>query len=201
MNLKKIFHTNYTQVQQLFSTSLLSITTSGTLAIILAYTLQEAIPLSIIYTWLGIIFIGITIRTTTVFLYRKNSNPKSESNEYKWLTRFRISILITSIAWGTAGVLLFPHQLINQMFLILIISGLTTGAIIAISADLLSSITFILLVVSPLTLNLFLEQNKTSTTLGFITTLFLLFMILNLIYFNKKTTENTNLQLKAIENE
>jgi diguanylate cyclase (GGDEF)-like protein/PAS domain S-box-containing protein len=109
---------------------------------------------------------------------------------------------VSGIVWGSASFLLFPsNNPEHQIFLVFILAGLSAGALVSYAADIISSIIFILLVISPLIIRMFLAGDSLSVTMSTGVMLYLGFMIMNLRHINRNVSENIVLHLEAAERE
>ena len=188
------------QLRQLFSASNASLVTSVFLAAILAYMQHDVIDSTVVYTWFSLVVLVLLSRAALVIAYRYS--PVDVAVTHVWLARFRLGVLVTGVIWGSAGFLLFPadHPQ-HQMFLIVILAGLTAGGVASYSVDLVSAIVFSMLVTVPLAVRLFVAGDSLSMAMGMAVTLYLGFMLINFRHINRSTCENIILRLEAAARE
>jgi len=118
------------------------------------------------------------------------------------LMKFRLGVLVSSLIWGSAGFFLFPENSPqHQIFLIFVLGGLSAGGVIAYSIDLLSAVSYSLLLTSPLLVKLFLLDGGLFLGMGLAVMLYLGFMIFSSNYIHRSLIENVNLKLDADERE
>jgi hypothetical protein len=105
-----------------------------------------------------LIVLAVLLRTALVFAYQQ-ATVESAAATRTWLTRFRFSVLLSGLTWGTAGFLLFPDSdLQYQMFLAVILTGLTAGGVVSYSADLVSAFVYSASVLTPLAIRCLLLE-------------------------------------------
>jgi diguanylate cyclase len=106
-----------------------------------------------LFLWLTIFTVAYTLRTLLTASYY--NNPSREQYVKKWLIRFRVSSLFCGLAWGIGGILLFPKaDIAHQAFLIFALVGVSGGAVIVYSIDIVCSNLFIAGLLIPTTAQL-----------------------------------------------
>jgi diguanylate cyclase (GGDEF)-like protein/PAS domain S-box-containing protein len=189
------------QLKQLFSVSNLSLVTSTLLAAILAYKQSEVINPALVFTWFSIIVLIAITRSALTVLYQRSVLADSVSTEI-WLAGYRLGVLLVGVSWGSAGILMFPaNDPQHQMFLIFMLAGLSSGGVIAFSADLTSAIVFSISTLAPIIIRLFSTSESLMVGMGMAATLYLGFVILSLFHINRNLTENIELHLEAATRE
>ena len=143
------------QLRQMYSASIVPLITSTLLAAILAYMQRDVIGTSVVVAWFSLIALVMFSRAVLTFAYQRSSTDSMVRTNI-WLLRFRLGILIAGMAWGSAGLLLFPADYPQyQLFLLFMLAGLTAGAVTSYSADLVSALIFSVLVLAPIIIRLF----------------------------------------------
>lgn len=125
---------------------------SQLLAIILAYVLY------LVHTnhsspehanlWLSVAAVTFSLRGALGYVYRFAPNLFKTSSS--WLTLYRVATAVAGLVWGFTGFVFFPaddHTL--QMFTLLALAGVCSGALSTSAADSLSYTTFAALVLGP----------------------------------------------------
>ena len=191
----------YAQLRQLLSVSNVSLLTSVSIATILAYVQREVIPFNVIVAWYSFMVLASLLRASQIIIYQRYPSGDAATILGR-LTRFRLVILISSQVWGAAGWLLFPaHEPKHQVFLILMLAGMTVGGVVSFSVDLISAIIFSVSVVVPITIRLFTSGEGLFMALGMAMVLYLCFMIMSLLRINRNICDNITLRLEATERE
>ncbi|MGZ8269927.1 MAG: sensor domain-containing diguanylate cyclase [Methylophilus sp.] len=189
------------QMRQLFSASTMSLIGSILLAIIIAYAQLNVIDQKVVITWcLAVVLISLS-RAVLVRSY--HNKPTDELNIINSrVTNYRIFILFSAIIWGSAGFVLFPaNNQVHQMVLVIIIVGLTSGAVISLSADLFCALTFPILVLTPLMIRLLMQGESFATTVGVAILLYIVFLVTNARRIHFNVSENIRMRIEATESE
>ncbi|MGC2167020.1 MAG: EAL domain-containing protein [Gallionella sp.] len=185
------------QMQQVFSASKAALVTSTVLAVVLAIMQRQVISDTVIAIWLFAVVLAAFGRAVLVAGYVKSPTEDFSMAQSRAL-RFRSSVLIAGIVWGSAGFLLFPDgDPEHQMFLIFMMAGLTAGSVVSYSADLVCAIGFSVTTLLPLITRL-LIGGGVSPAMGFATLIYLCFMIMVMLQTNKRIAENNLLRNEAI---
>jgi len=189
------------QTRQMFAASNMSLATSTTLALILAFMQWDVVDHSVVAAWLSMIVLVALARSALVIIYQRAPASK-DSDTHRWLKRFRLGVLAGGISWGIAGFVLFPANFPQQqMFLIFMMTGLTAGGVISYSADLFSGIVFSISILLPLIARLIIDGANLSIAMAMAAMLYLGFMIMSLRHINKNICENMSLNIEAVARE
>ena len=189
------------QLRQLYSGNSVPLVSSAALAGILAFMQRNVISSTVVVSWFALIALIMFSRAIINFAYHRSSTD-TEAKTHLWLLRFRLGILTAGLAWGASGFLLFPaNDPQNQLFLLFILAGLTSGAVTSYAADFISALVFSLLVLAPIIIRLFLVGESVYVTMGIASTLYLGHMVMSLRHINRNITENIVLHLEASERE
>ncbi|MEO6976663.1 MAG: EAL domain-containing protein [Gallionella sp.] len=188
-------------MRQLLSINNVSLLANILTATILAYVQREVIASQVILTWYAFMMLTSALRAIQIISYQRH--PSGYTAEiHTRLMSFRLVILVSSLVWGSAGWLLFPaSDPQHQMFLILILAGMTVGGVVAFSADLISAILFSVSVIAPVTIRLLVSGDRLLEILGMAAMLYLFFMIMSLLRISRNIFDNINLRLEATERE
>jgi len=189
------------QLQQLLSISNVSLVASILIATILAYMQREVIPFQVLLPWYSFMVLATLLRAVQIITYQRYAVDDDEAIHVR-LVRFRLVILVASLVWGSAGFLLFPaNDPQHQVFLILMLAGMTVGGVVSFSADLVSAIVFSVLLIAPVTIRLLVSGDSLHVTTGLATMLYLCFMIMSMLRINRNIYDNITLRLEATERE
>ena len=189
------------QLRRLLSISNVSLLSSILVATILAYVQREVISAQVLISWYSLMVLASLLRAGQIIAYQRHPQVDDAALHVR-LIRFRLVILVSSLIWGAAGWLLFPqHDPEHQVFLILMLAGMTVGGVITFSADLISAIVFSVLLIAPVTIRLFVSGNSLLIDLGLASMLYLCFMIMGLLRINRDNVDNIILRLEATERE
>ena len=187
------------QLKHLYSNSNTALLTSTILAGILAYMQREVTPSSVMLPWLSLVIVLALVRAALNIAYT-HSPAEDYSANTAHLFRFRAGILIGGLAWGSAGVVMFPaNDPQHQLFLIFMLAGLSAGSVISYSADLFSAIIYSVSVITPILIRLLIAGDSFSLAMSMAILLYLGFMIVNSRQNYLSLYENIVLRLEAIE--
>ncbi len=189
------------QIRQLLSISNVSLLASILIATILAYVQREVISSQVLLTWYTFMVLASILRASQIISYQRRPSDDATVIHTR-LMSFRLVILVASLVWGAAGWLLFPaSNPQHQVFLILMLAGMTVGGVVSFSADLTSAIVFSVSVIAPVTIRLFVSEDRLLVILGMAALLYLFFMIMSLLRINRNISDNITLRLEATERE
>ncbi|MCW8931961.1 MAG: ATP-binding protein [Gammaproteobacteria bacterium] len=154
------------QVRMLYAGMPISFLATLLAAGLLIVGLWPVIDHSILIIWgacLG--FITVLRIGLTYSFYLKS--PQSHEIEI-WANRFFLGTVSAGIVWGASGILLFPtDNLSHQVFLAIILVGISAGAVSTLSAIWKNVSTFLLLTLLPLDLSFFLIGNRLELLIWF----------------------------------
>ena len=184
---------------RLLATSKFALITSTVIAITFAYAQREVISPTVVVAWLVMVVLIAIVRALHVHTCLKT--PVDDNlNLHAQLMRFRFATIIAGLVWGSAGFLLFPpNSPEHQMFLIFVLAGMSAGVVTSYSADIFSAVTFVLVLLIPLMIRLFIDSSAISLAMGFATIIYLAFVIANIRRSNKNLIESIVLRLEAGE--
>jgi diguanylate cyclase (GGDEF)-like protein/PAS domain S-box-containing protein len=189
------------QLQHLFSATATSKIVGTLLAAVLAYKQQEAIATIAVVAWFSMIIFTSLVQAALVIAFQRTP-AEDYSTTHSRLVKFRLGILLSGLVWGSAGQVLFPaNDSPHQMFLMLVLAGITSGALISYAVDLVSALGFSMLVLVPLATNLFVSKDSLSEAMGVAITLYLGFVFMSARNMNRHLIENISMRLEATTRE
>ncbi len=188
-------------LEQLFAANQRTLASSAFIAVVLAYAQRKSVPNLIILTWLSLILITIFVRY--VITRNQKNNPINDAKGiYKRLIQFRVGVITSAFAWGMTSVLFYPlGDLQQQMFIIFILTGLVAGGIVSYSVDIVSAVSYTLLILIPILIRLFTDDGEISYTMGVSGIVFLIFMLMSIRNINLNFLENITLRHEAVDRE
>lgn len=188
-------------LEQLFAANRTTLVSSAILAIILAYAQRNSIPSNLVISWLFLVLIINFIRFVITQQHKKNPNSDIKITN-KRLNQFRIGVIASGLLWGISCVLIYPYNdLQHQMFIIFILTGLAAGGIVSYSVDLVSAISYTIVILTPILIRLFLDKSEISFSMGVSGILFLVFMLISIRNINRNFLENITLRHEAVDRE
>ena len=186
--------------RQLYSTVNASLAVGLLLAGLLVYIERGSVTTAELFAWLCLIFLITVYRSLLTVAFHRSAKDEASFNQ-SWLTKFRFGVIASGISWGLACLLVNPADLSHLMFLIFVLAGLSAGGVISYSADLVSAISYPMLVVMPLMVRLLVVGDSLSVAMALALILYLGFIILYVRGANRDTIENIKLRLDAVERE
>ncbi|KXS33775.1 MAG: putative Histidine kinase [Candidatus Gallionella acididurans] len=188
------------QIRLLYAVLPVSLAVNVLIASILAAVQISVLDVMPIMIWCALFGMAIALRAIISFAYRHTM--VNESTSKALLTRFRIGVAATGITWGLASYLLFPVKDIpHQSLLAFAIAGMTAGAITSLSADLVSSLVFIIPALVPLIARLLAVGGEIPLAMGTMSTIYLVALTLNARRTYLVSLENISLRIAAVVRE
>ncbi len=189
------------QLAYLCANSKGAIFTATLLAIMLTYTMSGKVTLTLIFSWLVVLALVTLVRLAIIRKYQRvpvNDYPTLQAR----LKKFRLGILAAGSVWGSAGVLMYlTGDPVHQIFLVFILIGMATAVVISYSADLVSAITFVVTVTSPIIIRLFVDDDGISVVMAVAGFFYVGFIVFSLFQNNRRILENLALLFEANERE
>ncbi|MDD5056838.1 MAG: EAL domain-containing protein [Sideroxydans sp.] len=187
------------KLRQLLSVSKVSLIASISLALFLAYMQQAVVSSASFIVWGSLMVLASLLRAALVYA-PKHFDVDYDANVHLW--KFRLGVIVAGAVWGSAGFLLYPdNHPQHVMFLIFVLGGMTVGGVASFSADLISAVSFSVLLCLPITVRLFVAGDGLSASMGMAVLLYLGFMIMILRRISRNVYENISLRLEAAARE
>jgi two-component system cell cycle sensor histidine kinase/response regulator CckA len=115
------------QVRQLYHSYPVVQVATAVNSLILAFILRDAVNPKTLIFWLISMAIVIVVRALQHRYYRQSGADAVDAEP--WRKRFIVGAALSGMAWGSAGIILFPTQsLAHQTFLIFVLGGMAAGA-------------------------------------------------------------------------
>jgi len=131
------------------------------------------------------------------FWHRNKAN-----NILSWKHYFRVGVFATGLTWGIGSIALFPAaSMFHQVLLSFVVAGLAAGGITALSADRVSVLSFLSLVLIPLITRFLIEGNEISLSMGMMSAFFLIAISQNALRMGRTLQENIKLRIDAVARE
>lgn len=115
---------------------------------ILTWELRGIIEKRILFIWYLMILVVIFARLFLLMWYRYTHADKNLNAIHYYL--FVVGSSLTSLLWGIFGSLLMPSGLVNQLFILIILSGIIAGSVQSLNASYLANILYIMLTLIPI---------------------------------------------------
>jgi diguanylate cyclase (GGDEF)-like protein/PAS domain S-box-containing protein len=185
------------QLKHLFESSKTTVAISVILSVVVAIVQNSGTHPGLVWLWAaGILLISIT-RLSFIAQYQKNPTQDEPVNR-KRLFIFRLLVLGAGMLWGSTGVWLYVAQEPQQLlFLIFVLAGLSSGAILGNAADRVSGYLFSLAALLPLIASLLLDGSPVAISIGVSAILYLGFVLFSVRLLNRTITNNIRLSLDS----
>ncbi len=116
------------QVKMLYTGATFGALASFAGALIFVFISWGSVNWQTLFVWLTSILLITTFRLVLISSYKWHKPPPEEAA--KWAFRYLLSTMGAGLAWGAAGLFLFAGQPItNQVFLFLVVGGLSAGTV------------------------------------------------------------------------
>ena len=143
-----------------------------------------------IYAWL-LLLLPVTLGRAALGLAFKKTAPPDAAIEH-WRRWFHAGTALAGIAWGSAGILLFPDEsMVHQVFLVFVLGGMAAGSVTTLTYAWSAILFFLLSSLAPLILRLFYE----ATPVGYAMGTMLLLHLMGLAASARHTYENNLLNI------
>ncbi len=163
------------QMRSLYHSLPVSLLSSTIIALILSISHWKVIGQAEIILWNLLVGSSLLARLILWIFWH---NAHQLYSAFFWLNCFRLGTWLTGAAWGSAAVLLFaPDDTIYQALLAFSLAGVASGSMTSLSVDKYSSLGFVVLAISPLSIIIFLQSGPTAIAMTSMTLLFIFFVI------------------------
>ena len=117
-------------VALLFKGSNIATISTFVVAAMLLSLLSAVITIKAAIIWITLMLLAYGQKVYLVAKFQKNESNALQAS--KWLMRFNISTLFCGLAWGSASLIIFPHNnTLLQALLALVLAGISAGSLIA----------------------------------------------------------------------
>lgn len=194
-----IIHT--AQLKNLLENNVKILTSGVLLASILAYIEWPLLGHTLTLKLFIAMLIVNLIRGIISHYHLKHHNNQHSAIK-KRIDTFRAGLLITSLIWGINGYIIFKTQSSeHQLFMVYILTGISTGAVVAYSIERVSALIYLYFSLAPMLFMLFNSSNQIYIAMGVSGFLYTLFATINVYSFNKKLLEGVLLKYEANQRE
>ena len=170
---------SYEIVKLLFKDSNKATISTFLVAAMLISLLSSAIATKAVVVWLTLMLLsyGLKLYLVTKFQKNKSNSLYAPFDALRWLTRFNISTFLCGLAWGSASLIIFPHNnTLLQALLALVLAGICAGSLIAYAIRTSTALAFVS-GIAIFTIPAFLiKDNPYAKEIIFITSFFVVFV-------------------------
>jgi signal transduction histidine kinase len=167
-------------------------------AAITAIVLQRLAGAALPLTWLCVVLLVTTARSLLWLRYRRGGHSNTGSD--RWALLAISGSLLGGLCWGLGGVALFPVlPALGQMFVTLVIGGMSAGAVVTSSPHLPTFLAFLLSATLPMAILFFGQGTATGSALGAMVLVFAVALSFAGRHLNRFFTETIRLRLELNE--
>ena len=186
------------QIRLLNTPSFASAIGTSFAASILAYIQWPVIEHSIVLIWLFVVGLIVAARTVIYFTFKLQA-PDSIGF---WEKLYVVVTIFAGLAWGAAGIFLFPEDdFVRQAATIVILAGMTSGAITTLSALRSTVFIFVSLTMIPLITHLFLVSGDVMVPVAMVCACYMLFLLYSANFTYSTYLQNITLRIRSLERE
>lgn len=192
------------QNRLLYGTQPLTLSVNIGIACALALALSSAIGRELLWSWL--LGMGL-VQGARLLLYlgfcRDQARAEAErrSTPDLWLRRFRAGATASGLAWGMAGLALFPESQDAQHFLAITLTAVSAASISSLATDRISLLGFAMPVVLPFASRLLLSGGMMQQIMAGMVTVFALYVLGSSRRLQRQLEDNVQLRALGIERE
>lgn len=165
------------RVRFLFDGMPLAMTATVLLSGITTLILASVAPSGKLYGWYAVIVLVTFARTLQYLAFRRAVRSGQQIDWPLWRRRFLVGCTSVGVAWGCASLLLFPKQLVYQVFLSFVVAGTSAGAVTTLSSDRTAALSFVVPSIVPLALMLMLQGTTFGLAMGLMVVLYLVLVV------------------------
>jgi len=188
------------QLVQLLSNNTKTTLANSFLALLLTYVLWNVVPQNLVTIWITVL-ISVNFTRFLMGLYFINHPEKEMKQVSTRLNCFRAGACISAIVWGMSNLLVFDHELDKYQFLVAyLLAGISAGAAVAYSTDLISALAFTFLTIVPMVIIFISSGDPEMMAMAAASSAYLVFMPLSIKMFNAKLIEGIHLRWDAEAN-
>ncbi len=162
-------------------------------SIAMIFVQYDVVPTKNIVLWFFYSFFIIIFRVVLLRKFRALKNVQAKEM-IVWRKHFVLGAFLAGSVWGLAGVILFPQDSVfHQFFIVLLIVGMTAGAIV-LSVVRKAMLAFFIPAIMPVTVSFLLLAQEDDVITGALLCFYLLMMTVAMMKYNKVITKSLMLR-------
>ena len=167
----------------------------------LVYVFQNTIPKLNLVLWFSALVVSIIYRLSIRYFFIRASNARPFVNK-KWENLFLFGVLLSALAWGASGVILYPKDsLFSLAILEILLFGMVASSLGTLAPSFKSILIFSIISIVPITINVFIHLNTNNLPIAYFELFFLAVIIINGKRFNLNIKENLLLRYQSRRSE
>ncbi len=185
------------QMRSLYNSLPVSLLSSIIIALILSISHWKVIGQAEIILW-NLLLGGTLLARLILWIFWHNVQQLYST--FFWLSCFRLGVWLTGAAWGATALLLFAHEdTVYQALLSFSLAGVASGSMTSLTVDKYSSLGFVILAISPLSIVIYLENGPTALAMSSMTLLFIFFVIASSTRARNNMEEQLNKNFRLLQ--
>ncbi len=153
-------------------------------ALVLVSVQWDVIRHAVLGTWFGTL---VLVSLGRYLLARRYRRTVAAAAAGRWETRFAFATLLSGFVWGAVALYLMPDQVPHEVFAIVVLAGMTAGAVVSYSPVPRVALYFVAPALLPLTAYLFHAGGRLHIDMGMLSFVFMV-MMLGLVHRLHETT-------------
>jgi PAS domain S-box-containing protein len=189
---------NIEQIQKLSEHTIFGISATLINSLILSLILWNVAPKMSVIIWF---FLLISVSLVRFFLQRSYSKAMPEFEKAKkWEKWFLLTIALSGVIWGSAGIFLFPPDSIgHQTFIAFVLGGMVAGSVGLFSVILTAFLAYSIPALLPIVIMFFSVKDEIHIAMGIMGILFWLIMFFTAKRLNKTIATSLNLKHENVD--
>ncbi len=143
--------------------------------VILGWALWGVVNKSIILAWGSAQFIVMFWRWLKCREYRLDIKSRTVG---EWKNVFLIGMVFSAAVWGAAPLLLFPTSVLHQTFLVIILAGMSAGAVSSLASISYAAQIYLTIIILPLIVVLLIQDDLLYSLLAFVILLYMILLLM-----------------------
>ena len=151
--------------------------------VILTWALWGIVDTTILEAWCGAHILVIVWRWLKCREYRLNNENRTVS---EWKNSFLIGMSFSAVIWGATPLVLFPTSVLHQTFLVIILAGMSAGAVSTLTSIRYAAQIYLTIIILPVVAAMVMQENSLYGVLAFVMLFYwiLLLVVASRIYNN-----------------
>lgn len=185
------------QVNLLYQNAPVAFVTSMLLSIIVCLVLLDVVNSTHIFAWLGISALLVMLRGVSVYHY-KNRNIDT-NDQRKWLNIFLLGSFCSGMMWGLLILFLFPESTVYQLFIVFVIAGICSGAVVAFASRKEALLVYLFPILTPLAVVMIQQNDKIHIAMGIMLIIYAFSIMKMGIIWHKNITRTLSMRYENQE--
>ena len=187
------------RVKLLFEKYAIGFYSALAVAVVTMVVLWETIKPLYLLSWFAAIMAMLLIRYTIVYTAKNSDEFSPYRFWYRRYQLFLVTAFMLGLVWGLLGTVLFPEQNdASQAFVIIILAGMSAGALPLMFQVKEVFVAFVVPIILPFTIHLLFKQEKAYLGISFLSVFYFVGMYLIAVRGEKGVIESIKLQFENL---